>query len=179
MKCHLALLLLVGFLAPSARATFMTQENTFYQLDCPGGGDMAYFLLHGVKNALPVFYTNEELAVFPNGSIIFKSIKVHHEGTHLCMRKQNGSMFGHPVSVRVRPLPPTDLWSEVYRTQFITGLIAALVIAAGFTLGCFVYKNQWRPKVQDNADEPIVRSDGYDNPVMNNVDDIEASNTKM
>ncbi|XP_045592770.1 uncharacterized protein [Procambarus clarkii] len=180
MQYHVILLTVMVFLAPTARATDVPKENTFYQLDCPGSGDMAYFLLHGVKDAFPVDYTDEELTVFANGSVIFKSIKIHHDGTHLCMRRQGvNSMFGHPVSVRVRPLPPDNLWSQIYRTQFITGLIAALVIFALFAAGCFVYKNQWRPKPQDNADEPIIRSDGYDNPAMNTVEDIEASNTKM
>ncbi|KAG7159759.1 uncharacterized protein LOC121877080 [Homarus americanus] len=180
MRSHVLLVVLGAALTASSLAKQVPMENTFYQLDCPGNGQMAYFLLHGIDDALPVDFTDEELTVFANGSIIFKSIKIHHEGTHLCMRRQSvNKMRGHPVSVKVRPQPPNNLWGEVYESQFLTGLVAALVISSVFALSCLVYKFQWRPVNTDNATEPIVREDGYDNPAMVNADDIEASNTKM
>lgn len=157
----------------------IAKENTTFELPCPGDGDLAYFLLHGQGHVMPVFYESEDIAVYDNGSIIFQSIRVEDEGTHLCVRQHNTSYYAHPVSIRVRPLPPTNMWEYTYRSQFVTGLIAALVIASIFALSCVIYKRQWKPSTHDKIVEPIVNAEGYDNPVMNTLEEGETPSTHM
>lgn len=160
-------------------AKSVPQETEFFELECPYEGNLEFWLLHGKGQAL---YPTEvllfdELTVYVNGSIIFKSIKVEHAGVHTCVKKIGSEVQAHTVPLEVRPLPPADLWGEVYQSKFLTGLIAALVCFSLFALTCLVYNKRWRPIEKYSDVSPIV-SNGYDNPVMNAVEE-DSSSTKM
>ncbi|KAK4309356.1 hypothetical protein Pmani_019000 [Petrolisthes manimaculis] len=176
-----SVLFVLGVLAwGNTLATMVPKEATFYQLDCPKEGTLQYFMLKRSGQAMMVDNTykvmEQNITIHSNGSIIFHSLKVEFEGTHLCvMNHPDNSIHGHEVKLRVRPLPPTDLWGAVYESMFVTGLIAALVIAFIFALGCFVYKKQWRPRPED--EKPVMS--GYENPAMNPSDDGESGSTNM
>ncbi|KAK7080057.1 hypothetical protein SK128_004810 [Halocaridina rubra] len=161
---------------------FIPRENSFFDLRCPLGEDeiLKYWLLHGEGQAyMPsVTVTEEEFTVYENGSIIFKRIQTKYAGTHLCVKESPGSIMAHPVTLQVRPLPPTDLWSEVYESQFLTGLIAAVVCFSIFALSCLVYNKRWKPVKTGSDTSPIVEN-GYDNPAMSGTEEEERSSTKM
>ncbi|XP_064087421.1 uncharacterized protein LOC135202090 isoform X2 [Macrobrachium nipponense] len=154
-------------------------ETEFYELECNYEGNLEFWLLHGEGEALyPTEVLKfEELTVYANGSIIFKSIKLEHAGVHTCVKKVGSEVRAHAVPLEVRPLPPADLWGEVYQSKFLTGLIAALVCFSLFALTCLVYTKRWRPSEKYSDASPII-SNGYDNPVMNAVEE-DSSSTKM
>ncbi|XP_042865173.1 uncharacterized protein LOC122248881 [Penaeus japonicus] len=140
------------------------KEDQLVSLDCPGTGNLMYWLLHGRGKAYEPLSQSEEFTVYNNGTISFESVKVYHAGTHLCVRETGGEVMAYPVDLEVRSRPSDDLWNEVYKYKFATGLIAAFVCCAIFGLSCLVYKKRWRPEErQDTA--PIVTS-GYDNPTL-------------
>lgn len=155
-------------------------EGNWHLLDCPKPGTLQFFLLHGEGMAImaDTILEEEKISVWSNGSIIFQSVKVEYEGTHLCvMLHDDQTTHAHPVPLRVRPNPPEDLWAAVYESMFLTGLISAFVIALVFALGCLVYKMQWRPKSTRAEDtKPVI---GYENPAMNRYEDSDSGNTKM
>ncbi|XP_063849081.1 uncharacterized protein LOC135093605 isoform X1 [Scylla paramamosain] len=127
-------------------------EGDNYLMNCQGSGDLRFFMLHNKGKMLqPAYYETLRIEVFHNASVFFESISLEHVGTHLCIRNNGGQDHGYPTPLKVRPLPSDNLWEDVYRSKFITGFIAAFVIASLFILGCLVHKYQWQSPDKDTS----------------------------
>lgn len=162
----------------STISEIIPMENSFYELKCPEPQDFQYWLLHGQGEALKPDISYSEYTVYSNGSLVFESIQMEFQGTHLCIEGAE-TIKSHPVHLRIRPLPPTNLWADVYESQFLTGLIAGLVCFFIFALSCFVYNKRWRPAKGEESDESRIIENGYDNPAMASTEDEDATSTKM
>jgi len=179
------LALLVASLSSVSLAQYQLANESFsFTLSCSSSDPVEYWLMHSTGEAyMPGrSYEEETVHVDDQGDITFDEVKVEHEGTHLCITKTTEKVHAHPVELRIRKLPPTDLWKEVYEAQFITGIIAALVCAMIFGLSCLVYKNRWRPQEPDT--ECMIAEGGQCNPAVEVEVDIheiheEENNTKM
>ncbi|XP_050717636.1 uncharacterized protein LOC126999275 isoform X2 [Eriocheir sinensis] len=156
----------------------MPKEGDEFLLECSGSGDMAYFLLHQKGDALEVGHHDElQIVVFQNATVFFQRVTLSHEGTHLCLRNNNNNdLQGYPAQLQVRPLPPDDLWTDVYKTKFVTGILAALVVAAMFALGCLVYQYRWQPRPEKDGLPILSTPIGYENPAMSKIEGDEESN---
>ncbi|CAL4088011.1 unnamed protein product [Meganyctiphanes norvegica] len=185
----LRLVIFVMTMSAGALAEYqLANETMTFTMNCTSGDPVEYWLLHSTGHAYMIgkHYEEESIDVDEQGAITFESVKVSHEGTHLCVTRKEETVHAHPVHLRVRALPPSDLWKEVYEAQFITGIIAALVCATIFGLSCLVYKNRWRP--QQPEDNECMIKEGQCNPAVeievdiHDNDDIQEevdNNTKM
>ncbi|XP_045127013.1 uncharacterized protein LOC123513703 [Portunus trituberculatus] len=179
LPCLVVLLLAAwGHCSISVINEIIPTEGDEFLMKCKGDGDLSYFMLHTEGKMLqPAYYERLRITVFQNASVFFESISLEHVGTHLCIRKNGGEDHGYRTHLEVRPLPPDNLWVNVYRTKFITGFIAAMIIALLFILGCLVHKYRWEASDQDTS--PIVTNSAYINPALVNDDTESGCSTKM
>lgn len=181
----LAQALLVVTLSAAVVAEYqLANETKIFTMECTSSDPVEYWLLHSTGRAYMTgeHYEEESIHVDDQGAITFESVSVSHEGTHLCVTKKEETLHAHPVQLRVRKLPPTDLWGEIYQAQFLTGLIAALVCATIFGLSCFVFKRRWRPQDGASDNESMIK-ECHSNPAIEIEVDVdiheEDNNTKM
>jgi len=183
MMWKLALLVVTSLSAAAVAEYQLANETKIFTLECTSSDPVEYWLLHSTGRAYMTgeHYEEESIHVDDQGDITFESVSVSHEGTHLCVTKREETLHAHPVQLRVRKLPPTDLWGEIYQAQFITGIIAALVCATIFGLSCFVFKRRWRP--QHESDNECMIKECHSNPAIEIEVDVdiheEDNNTKM
>lgn len=136
--------LLLGAMATLAAAEY-AMEGEHYMLSCPNE-EVLYWMLNGGGRAFKkgVSYEQEKIEVDSNGTIHFAEVQTEYDGVHLCVTQKEEDFVGHAVRMSVRPKPSEDLWNDVYKSQFITGLISAVICAFLFSAGCLVFRFRYR-----------------------------------
>ncbi|XP_018015302.1 uncharacterized protein LOC108672180 [Hyalella azteca] len=162
-----------------AYADYAMEGETF-SLKCESADPVQYWMLHGRGAAYEAGLTYEDIdiSVDSDGVLHFADVKTEHAGDHLCVTRTSGvagGTRGVTVAMKVRPRPSENLWQDMYKAQFVTALISALVCAFVFTAGCLVFRYRYRepkPVLLNGADEL-----GHNNPALDI--DSESFNTKM
>ncbi|XP_018015297.1 uncharacterized protein LOC108672179 [Hyalella azteca] len=160
-----------GFFLTLTLAVIVTaeyaQEGGMFSLKCESADPVQYWMLHGRGAAYEAGLSYVDISVDRDGVLRFAEVKKEHAGDHLCVTGTSGvsgGTRGVVVHMRIRPKPSENLWQDMYKAQFVTALISALVCAFVFTAGCLVFRYRYRePKPELLRDE---EDGGHNNPAL-------------